>query len=272
MTRESEYKWIAEWGEKEDKLFLRILESMWEQGKEQAKLIAELFQEHKIGKGKRILDAGCGIGRISIPLAQMGYEVHCLDRSPLFIKTARKKISSKTKKLPINFIVGDAYQLTSYFEKEYFDAILVNWTTILGYNKSIKMDKKFFAEAYKTTRKNGLMFILNQAIIETLVTRRLFVQDSSFYVEIDSETVMVEKSFFDHEKSILYNTWSFYKKKDKNLQFIDELKFSMRLYCLHEIVEMAKKAGWSPIRYFDSFLNRRRFNVGFGFNVVFEKK
>ena len=57
-------------------------------------------------EGKRILDAGCGTGQISIALAERGAEVVGIDISSTLIKIAKKRVPLKLNK-KILFEVGD---------------------------------------------------------------------------------------------------------------------------------------------------------------------
>ncbi len=53
--------------------------------------IQEIFKKYSSSPVKSILDAGCGTGGHSIPLAFRGYEVTGIDASPVMIKKARQK-------------------------------------------------------------------------------------------------------------------------------------------------------------------------------------
>jgi ubiquinone/menaquinone biosynthesis C-methylase UbiE len=59
---------------------------------------APLWDDRALGRlremltsGQRILDAGCGYGRIAIPLARSGYEVTGLDLSDALLRAARER-------------------------------------------------------------------------------------------------------------------------------------------------------------------------------------
>jgi magnesium-protoporphyrin O-methyltransferase len=70
--------------------------------------------------GRRVLDAGCGTGVISIELAKRGAEVVAVDLSQSLIDLANERYSSMDEYHQIQFIVGDMRQL----EGERFDHVL----------------------------------------------------------------------------------------------------------------------------------------------------
>ena len=67
--------------------------------------------------GGPVLELGCGTGRISIPLAQAGYQVTGLDVVPAMLDRARRKAGALDPDLPIEWIEADArdYHLDRQF-------------------------------------------------------------------------------------------------------------------------------------------------------------
>ena len=55
--------------------------------------------------GSPILELGCGTGRISLPLAQAGFDVIGLDQSPSMLLVAREK--AKRSPRPVRFVRGN---------------------------------------------------------------------------------------------------------------------------------------------------------------------
>ena len=78
------------------------------------------YLERHLRKDKRVLDLGCGYGRVTIPLARAGYQIDGLDIAPSFIEKARR--DSQAMGLSIDFRVGDMRNLP-YSEGTYGNII-----------------------------------------------------------------------------------------------------------------------------------------------------
>ncbi|MEP6999757.1 MAG: methyltransferase domain-containing protein, partial [bacterium] len=71
-------------------------------------LLERLFRAHDL-KGTAVLDLGCGTGQHAIRLAQHGYEVTGVDRSPQMLRIARVKAEQSLDELSPqpSFVEGD---------------------------------------------------------------------------------------------------------------------------------------------------------------------
>lgn len=76
----------------------------------------------RLAKDKQILELGCGTGTFTTFLAQSGARITALDLSPTCLNIARKNCTSGS----VTFMEGNAEQLTDYFTKDSFDAIVGN--------------------------------------------------------------------------------------------------------------------------------------------------
>lgn len=91
-----------------------------------------VFQKH-LAKDGRILDIGCGTGRVSIGLYQLGYhEIEGIDFSEAMIQSARKFATRNS--YPIRFRVGDAMAL------DYKDGLLAG--VIVAFNGLMQIPLK----------------------------------------------------------------------------------------------------------------------------------
>lgn len=91
-----------------------------------AALIQKLLE---IGGGQRVLDAGCGYGRISWSLARMGIDVTGVDINPMLIQQARGIRSSEETDTP-EFVVSD---LRHFIPRDPYD-VIISWYSSFGFD------------------------------------------------------------------------------------------------------------------------------------------
>jgi len=104
-------------------------------------------------KKGRILDLGCGTGRLLLPLYKQGYEVYGMDISKKMIEIARKKIEG----LPITLVVGD-FSKKIPFPDNFFDCIISMHSSLLHLKKS---DRRRFSKEVERVLKNGGYIIID---------------------------------------------------------------------------------------------------------------
>ena len=76
-------------------------------------------------KHKRVLEIGCGEGRLTFRLARLGANVHAIDPNPESIRMARNKKPSRFAN-QIRFSVGNAQRLKG--KSESFDIVVFAWS------------------------------------------------------------------------------------------------------------------------------------------------
>lgn len=116
----------------------------------------------------------------------------------------------------------------------------MTWTTLLGYGDREK-DLELLRRIRRIVRSDGLLIIANTTSRE-LVQRRGSCPKP--YMSEIGDFIVVENPEFDPIRSIVRNKWVFYKKMGRDLNYVDEFSFKLRIYTLTELVEMAENAGW----------------------------
>ncbi|MBN2368651.1 class I SAM-dependent methyltransferase [Candidatus Woesearchaeota archaeon] len=112
----------------------------------QTELIYSLIKKNRC---RKILEAGCGTGRVLLPLAEKGLECHGFDPSRNMLAQFRKKMASK--KLGVKLKQGDIEKIP--YKDNTFDCVFTMHVLMhlpTGY-------KKAFKEMYRVTKKGGLV-------------------------------------------------------------------------------------------------------------------
>lgn len=115
-----------------------------------------------VGKDKTILDAGCGTGMISIPLALEGYSVSGCDLSQDMLINLRHKLD----KLGISFPIYEA-NIEEDLPIDSYDCIL-SFLDVINY---IPSDKKALKTVYESLKPGGIFLfdISNVSYFEELI-------------------------------------------------------------------------------------------------------
>jgi SAM-dependent methyltransferase len=235
------------------KLYQLVLEGMWERGEEDAVAISAYLEKKEL-KGCQILDVPCGIGRVGIPLARLGFQVTGVDLSPHLVGEANKKTAAlKVPPGRAKFLVGDMRDLESRLEPETFDVSL-NVFTSIGY-WSEEDDLKFFRGARAATKRGGLL------LISGLRNRDYILRNPSQNVYEESKKLLVLDTYsFDSARSRERGVWRFYLRRGQDggevLKFAGEFPVDIRVYSPHELVSRLEATGWSVKETFDSFTTR----------------
>jgi ubiquinone/menaquinone biosynthesis C-methylase UbiE len=102
----------------------------------------------------RVLDVGCGFGRVSLPLAERGHRVDGLDLTPELIIEAQRRAAELG--LDVRFTQGSMRSLP--YEADSFDAVLALWSY---FHELLEEDEQVhaLAEMWRVVAPGGFVLV-----------------------------------------------------------------------------------------------------------------
>ena len=191
-----------------------------------------------LSKGSKILDAGCGPGRISVELALLGIDTTGVDNIKPYLEAAKE--SAEDEGVSLTLIQQD---LRSYVAEEPFDAA-VNLYTSFGYCDTIEEDMKILKNLALSVKDDG-WFIMECKSREIAV--RDFIEGEWF--ERAGKTVLTEFS--------VEGAWEGLRSRwiliDNTTGERIDHEFVQRLYSAVELRRMLIEAGFSSAEIYGDF-------------------
>jgi SAM-dependent methyltransferase len=102
----------------------------------------------RLVRGKRVLDVGCGAGRVALYLQGRGFTVTAIDNSPLAIKTCRKRGVKDARLVP--------FERVSRFGRGMFDAVIM-FGNNFGLFGSRRKAQALLGELHRVTSENAVI-------------------------------------------------------------------------------------------------------------------
>jgi SAM-dependent methyltransferase len=183
------------------------------------------FVASQVPAGGRVLDLACSTGRVSIPLAELGYEVAGLDISSRVLEVARAAAPE------LDFRQGDMRSLP--WDDASFDGVINMWTAF-GYFDTQAEDERVLAEVARVLRTGGVF------LLETVNQAKLLREfQHQGWRELADGTLMLENRTHDLATGRSQAFWTFVKNGEKR-----ELSFDHRVYTPAEYRELLQRAGF----------------------------
>ncbi len=216
--------------------------------------IVGIYQTYKGKKPKRVFDIGAGWGRHMIKLYSRGIETWGIEKEPIFVKAFTEEAPPQLKG---HLIQGDITQWKVPEElKGTFDMAISLFSSI-GWSD----DSMLFKKVYLLLSKGGLF------IVDTDNRDGYVIHPPSRTWQRVEGGVVLDKHKINWTTSKLITTREIHSDTGE----IFTLKREMRLYSLHELINMASETGFSFLGAF-SDLHMRGWTPRSGRNVViFEK-
>jgi ubiquinone/menaquinone biosynthesis C-methylase UbiE len=186
----------------------------------------------RIPEGGDVLDAPCGFGRHSIPLARAGYRVVGADRSAVLLDEARRRAGGE--RWP-KWVQADYRELPH--SDESFDMAL-NLFTSLGYLGD-EQDTRALAELRRVLRPDGRLLI--ETMHRDLLLLRWQEQDWRLLGE---GRLLLEQRTFDPASGVAQMTQTLVPSNGER----ESRTTSLRVYSATELLAMLERAGFSEAR------------------------
>ncbi|MBA2664102.1 MAG: class I SAM-dependent methyltransferase [Bradymonadaceae bacterium] len=200
--------------------------------------IAFIADRLALAPGARIFDQCCGVGRLSLPLAERGYEVVGIDQAGSYIEHAQAQV--QTRGLSVAFHTADAFD----FVPEKPCAGAINWWTSFGYATNDHTNLRMLERAFEALEPGG-RFMLDGMNLPGLL--RDFQRDSVTRCTTTlGEIVLLRESTLDFSAGVLHKRWSYFLANGERVVHDS----AVRLYMPHTIAEMLSACGFVDIELF----------------------
>lgn len=123
----------------------------------EVKILSEVIQNNFKNKKIDILDAGCGYGRLSIPLARQGHHITGVDLSSQLLEMFKKQLKNEKKELKVDIKKDNLTELS--LEDDSQDMVMFNWHVFC----ELRTEQAKFSALKETLRvlRNGGVIVLD---------------------------------------------------------------------------------------------------------------
>ncbi len=212
--------------------------------------------------GNRILELGCGTGRIAVPLAQAGYKVTGIEYEADMIALACKKDYPKEN---LTILQGDA---RNFSLNQTFDAILLSCNFINHFIDS--NDVLSILQCCKSHLANEGVIIIDCSVPDYAYMQQSNGKTEVFDFHMEHGTV-IKDTFtpsYDFVRQIETDIIVLEEYKDAQLLRRAEVKEQLTWYCMREIFTLIREAGLSLAKQ-TTVLDGDSFDIANASNMIF---
>ena len=199
---------------------------------EAAATAAFLRDTLRLVPGTTAFDQCCGIGTLSLPLAEQGVRVVGVDQSEAYIRRARESAGT----LPCEFFAADAFAFTPRVP---CDAAF-NWGTSFGNTLDDDRNRDMLRRAFECLTPGGRFLLDYQHVPRVL---RHFQHTLT---KRHGDVLLLRESTVDLTAGALRQTWTFLLPDGTRRSRRSEV----RLYLPHQLGEMLREVGFADVQFF----------------------
>jgi SAM-dependent methyltransferase len=183
-----------------------------------------------------VLDLCCGPGRHALELARRGLCVTGVDRTALYLDTARQKTVEEG--LEIEFVQED---MRHFVRPGAFDAA-INLFTSFGYFEDPADDLQVARNLHESLKPGGKLVM---EMMGKEVLARVFRDRDWFWLDEDKDAIMLEERRLSQSWGWMENTWTLLRKGERKTYTV-----SHRLYAGTELASLLRQAGFASVALF----------------------
>jgi len=207
--------------------------------------LTNLFKKNKV---KRVLDIASSTGEHSIALAEAGFEVVGIEKSPLINKVAEDKRSKLPEivKNRLTFIQGNYTEKLEEI-KDKFDAVIFMGNALSHVEET---DPKVLEEAREALNTNGVIFF------QTVNYEKILVQDEGLWSFVRRKLDPLDKTqvaflgFYTKEDSKILYTHAYFDFDGKNWIFKGVQSTLISFFDKQKILDILKNLRFKNIKVF----------------------
>jgi SAM-dependent methyltransferase len=202
----------------------------------EVELIERVFETYAQGPMRRVLDLGCGTGGHAAPLADGGYEVLGVDRSPDMVQLA------KARRCAAQFQVGE---IASLDLGQTFDAVLMMFA-VLGYQIGNAEVLAALATARRHLRPSGLLLAdvwYGPAVLAQRPSERIKVVEAS-----GRQIIRVASSELDSRRDLCLVRYHLWRIEDGHVSAEAREQHPMRYFFAPELELFLSLQGFEVLR------------------------
>ena len=196
-------------------------------------------------KDASILELCCGTGRLTIPIAQKGYDICGVDHTPSMLEQARKKASKAG--LAIAFIEADVRTLELPGE---YDLIFIPFNSIHHLYENEDLFKTL--EVVKKQLKDGSLFLFDcfNPNIQFLAAGKREPKKIAEYKTLDGREVLIkERTQYENKTQINRIEWHYFI----NGEFDSVQNLDMRMFFPQELDAYLRWCGFHILEKYGNF-------------------
>jgi len=204
----------------------------------------------ELKRGDRVLDQGCGVGRMACALARRGLQVVGVDLQERYINRARAAAEAEGVAPRCALHAGDAHD---FVPDEPCDGVL-NWFTSFGYSTDDDVNRRMLRAAHDALKPGG-RFLLDYTSLPFVLAhfRASIVQRPT--AAVDGEPWVVQEPTLDFAPRMYRTKWTFVHPDGRQ----DVRWTENRAYMPEELMDLLQSAGFTSVELFGS-IDRKPFD------------